>query len=57
MIDIVISIINGIFGLILIFVLKRLYYINHKISQIEVHISYIRDEIKELKEYIYRRLH
>ena len=41
---------------LLIFLYKKVYYINHKISEMETHLKYLREDIKEIKEFIKNKL-
>jgi len=46
---------TGIIFPILLFIIKKLYYINHLVTEIKVNVEWIQREIEEIKAYIYKR--
>ena len=55
MIDIVLSILNGIIFPLLIFILKKLYYLNHILTELKVDIEWLKKELEDIKDYIFKK--
>ena len=55
MIEYIIGAISGILIPIILFILKKLYYLNHVISEIKIELKYIKEDVSEIKHYILRR--
>lgn len=56
MIDIATLILSALIVPFFLFLSKKVYYLNHKISEVTAKLDYIYDDLRDIKEFIFNRI-